>query len=46
MIAEVYSDLRAASNGDRRAAAVAASEAPIPVAKTVASSRLSETTGR
>jgi hypothetical protein len=46
MIVEVYSDLKAVSNGDRRAAAVAAKEAAIPVTRTAASSKLSDTAGR
>ena len=46
MMMEVYSALRAVSNGDRKATAVAASEAAIPVMRTMASSSANDTTGR
>src|SRR3984893_6305191 len=45
-IAEVYSDLSVMSNGERKAAAVAASEAAIPVSRTATSRRLSEAAGK
>src|ERR1039457_392585 len=45
MHASGYSDLNAASSGERRAARVAASDAPIPVASTAVSSKLSDATG-